>query len=286
MCTNVRVLLTINYTYILSAINPPLFLDITDNTLKETFKTKETSNGSTYLVNVGAEFGVRCSSVPVKNNEFVGEVRWYRKTGTPGVCGTASGDNTDLTLFSFYSGGDEVTVMTPVTVVDVSPYMEGSGSGDLTNDFVTPFLSSRALINDFTGIIETPGQLYAYQVSNTTVVLATRSAASVERDIEFAIGLSSTAKGLYLCQAVNFAGGKNVSVVSFELEESELPFNTSTHLCIFGYPFHPELPQSTPSYVRFSTNGLQNLKTTLGLRTEQFILNMFSTMVRPCNWHT
>ena len=104
--------------------------------------------------------------------------------------------------------------------MDVSPY-EGSGSGDLTDSFITPFISSRALISDFRDISETPGQLYAYRVSNTTVILATRSASSLSGDIEFSVGLSSAAEGRYLCQAVTFANGTSESVVTIQVVESK-----------------------------------------------------------------
>lgn len=119
------------------------------------------------------------------------------------------------------AGGVELV---PVTVVDISSFESdpSSGSGDIFEPyFITPFMSSRALITDFNEVSETPGQLYAYRVSNTSVVLATRSAASIEGDIEFAIGLSSTAEGRYLCQVVNFANGTTESAMTIEVLESK-----------------------------------------------------------------
>lgn len=65
-----------------SAIQPPLRLNITENSIPSTFDMETTSAGITYSINVGAEFGIRCSS---EDNEFVGEVTWYKETSIPGV---------------------------------------------------------------------------------------------------------------------------------------------------------------------------------------------------------
>ena len=112
-----------------------------------------------------------------------------------------------------------------VPVVDISPRDHGSGSGELVepNYYLTPFTSSVAFITDFEDLPdETPGQLYAYRISNTSVVLGTRSAVSADYTIEFAIGLSAIAEGTYLCKVENFANGISDSTVTIEVVESRL----------------------------------------------------------------
>ena len=123
-----------------------------------------------------------------------------------------------IRVYSTHTAGEEVPV------VDVSPLYQGSGSGELVErNYLTPFTSSVAFITDFEDLPdETPGQLYAYRISNTSVVLGTRSAVSADYTIEFAIGLSTVAEGTYLCKVENFANGNSSSMVTIEVVESKL----------------------------------------------------------------
>ena len=115
----------------------------------------------------------------------------------------------------------------PVEVIEPSlkDYSDGSGSGEsdmLMNNPTTTMSTSGADIADFKQLTtESVGQLYAYRYSNTSVVLATRSASgsigSPSEDIQMAIGLSPVADGVYICVAENYpnrslSGISNITV--------------------------------------------------------------------------
>ena len=101
--------------------------------------------------------------------------------------------------------------MEPVEVIYVSQD-DGSGSGISMNPYdndSVPMLSSGADITDFMNIpTETVGQLYAYYYSNTSVVLATRSADGIvdnsDDRVQTVVGISQAADGVYVCEVENF----------------------------------------------------------------------------------
>lgn len=67
-----------------TAIEPPITLYETDYTKENTYNKSMRSEGTdtvyTYFVHSGAEFGVECSSIATPENEFAGEITWYKKT--------------------------------------------------------------------------------------------------------------------------------------------------------------------------------------------------------------
>ena len=102
--------------------------------------------------------------------------------------------------------------MEPVEVIYVSQD-DGSGSGISMNPYDNDsVLSLGADITDFMNIpTETIGQLYAYYYSNTSVVLATRSADGIVGNsddsltrIQTVVGISQAADGVYVCEVENF----------------------------------------------------------------------------------
>ena len=115
----------------------------------------------------------------------------------------------------------------PVEVIEPSlkDYSDGSGSGEsdmLMNNPTTTMSTSGADIADFKQLTtESVGQLYAYRYSNTSFVLATRSASgsigNPSEDIQMTIGLSPVADGVYICVAENYpnrslSGISNITV--------------------------------------------------------------------------
>ena len=73
------------------------------------------------------------------------------------------------------------------------------------DDIITSMPTSGADITDFENVVEeTVGQLYAYYYSETSVVLGTRSATSLDETIRMAVGLSAVANGVYVCIVENF----------------------------------------------------------------------------------
>ena len=101
-----------------------------------------------------------------------------------------------------------------------------SGSGNMDSNPLLPSETSAAALIDFIGIPETsPGQVYAYRYSNTSVILGTRSAAT--DDVQTAIGLLPAADGLYHCVVENFVGEKNESQVRIQTVTSKQTCNTS-----------------------------------------------------------
>ena len=78
------------------------------------------------------------------------------------------------------------------------------------DDIVTSMPTSGAYITDFENVAEeSVGQLYAYYYTETSVVLGTRSATSLNGTIQMAIGLSAFANGVYVCMVENFINTTN-----------------------------------------------------------------------------
>ena len=59
------------------AIPPPITILVTNNSTPNTFEMASTNGTATYLVELGAEFEVHCSSLASENNTYVGMVTWY-----------------------------------------------------------------------------------------------------------------------------------------------------------------------------------------------------------------
>ena len=62
---------------------------------------------------------------------------------------------------------------------------------------------------------ENPGQLYSYFISNSSAVLATRSAiymAENETSLPIVVGISSVADGMYCCKVTNFVVTNNKTI--------------------------------------------------------------------------
>ena len=99
--------------------------------------------------------------------------------------------------------------MIPVNVnaTEINFFEESSGSGLAGMEVHNPATSmstSGADITDFSNLtLDSVGQLYAYYYSNTSVVLATRSAIMSE-NVEIAIGVSGNLDDVYVCEAENF----------------------------------------------------------------------------------
>ena len=73
----------------LTAIEPPIALNIDSNAKPNTFNESHVVDKNMYMYSVhkGAEFGVECSSVATEGNEFIGEVTWYKETiAMSGLC--------------------------------------------------------------------------------------------------------------------------------------------------------------------------------------------------------
>ena len=76
-----------------TAIEPPISLKETKYTKENTYTVSSSSDSDgneltyTYIVHDGAQFGVECSSVATPEEEFVGEVTWYKKMiSSSGLC--------------------------------------------------------------------------------------------------------------------------------------------------------------------------------------------------------
>ena len=72
--------LRMNSSHILStAIEPPIALSLTDMAKPNSFIVSEET---TYSINIGAEFGIRCSSEVIHaDDEISGKVTWYKEPG-------------------------------------------------------------------------------------------------------------------------------------------------------------------------------------------------------------
>ena len=74
-----------NFSHLLStAIEPPIALSLTDMGKPNSFIL---SDETTYSINTGAEFGIRCSSEVIHaDDEIGGKVTWYKEPGQPLHC--------------------------------------------------------------------------------------------------------------------------------------------------------------------------------------------------------
>lgn len=59
------------------AIPPPITVHIINDSNSNTFEMASTNGTATYIVELGAEFEVHCSSLASEHNTFVGMVTWY-----------------------------------------------------------------------------------------------------------------------------------------------------------------------------------------------------------------
>ena len=124
----------------------------------------------------------------------------------------------------------------------------------------TDTTTRRALSTAFENVTsDTPGQLYAYHYSNTSVVLGTRLSVTPNGSIETAVGISEVADGTYRCIARNFANGTS---------ESEINITARNNIIV----------TDRTVYLRFSTD--EAVQDTLGLSSSEFVSAMFQTMVR------
>lgn len=61
-----------------TAIIPPLSLRVTDMAKQNLYNKRVTDNVATYTVELGAEFGIECSSVATNSGEIIGDITWYK----------------------------------------------------------------------------------------------------------------------------------------------------------------------------------------------------------------
>ena len=102
-----------------------------------------------------------------------------------------------------------------VNATEINFFEESSGSGLAGMEVHNPATSmstSGADITDFSNLtLDTVGQLYAYYYSNTSVVLATRSAI-ISENVEIAVGVSGNLDDVYVCEAENFPERNNSGI--------------------------------------------------------------------------
>ena len=107
-----------------------------------------------------------------------------------------------------------------VNVTEGNFFSEDEGSGSGLGELVmynpaTSMPTSGADITDFSNLIsDSVGQLYAYYYSNTSVVLATRSAINTSRGVQIAIGVAADTDDVYVCEAENFPERNSNSGIS------------------------------------------------------------------------
>ena len=189
-------------------------------------------------------------------------------------------------------------------VIDIMPLNMGSASGgnaeeesasggSAEEDFMDTAVASSALTTDFGGIQETLGQLYVYRYSSTYVVLGTRSAITEDGAVQTALGISEVADGTYHCIAENAIttsissvviqaarGGYDALAHTHVLLYSVLLCSHTYVMCISLHVFHYSGgPSSAPTYIRFSTIPVEDIRTRLEFPSEEFVFAMFNTMV-------
>ena len=111
-------------------------------------------------------------------------------------------------------------------------FTESSGSGETEPEEYNPAVSmttSGANIPDFQNITyESPGQLYAYYYSNTSVVLGTWSAI-FSQNVSLAAGvLEVTDDVYYVCEAENFPerNDSGISTTNVTVKVKKRKFNS------------------------------------------------------------
>ena len=110
-------------------------------------------------------------------------------------------------------------------------FTESSGSGETEPEEYNPAVSmttSGANIPDFQNITyESPGQLYAYYYSNTSVVLGTWSAI-FSQNVSLAAGVLEVADNDYVCEAVNFPerNDSGISTTNVTVKVKKRKFNS------------------------------------------------------------
>ena len=121
-------------------------------------------------------------------------------------------------LFCLFSTGEVQRVVVPIIDVSREELGSGSGEGSTSDGIMTTTTSSGAQLTDFEAFSEIRGQLYAYYLSNTSIVLGTRSAARFSTDpdknVQTAIGL--LVGGRYVCKVENFANGTSKTTVDIQ----------------------------------------------------------------------
>lgn len=173
-------------------------------------------HSQTYTVEIGNEFSILCAST----GTFSGQVTWINEGVNSISSSVLVTNNLCLNLLEG----------TPVPEV---PFREeqptGSGvdpgvDGTDTNNKLTPISMSMEEFSVVPG--EQVGQLYAYRINNSAVVLGTRKAGTFGASI----GIGSVAQGRYQCHAENVNANSNVEITIF-VPQSKLKTFCDTYGC-------------------------------------------------------
>ena len=137
---------------------------------------------------------------------------------------------------------------------------------------------------------ETLGQLYAYRVSHTEMLLGTREGAYPEtlqsnnsRATGVLIGISSVSNGLYRCVARNANASRTITVTINVQGMSQEAYDSLASSILISYttPSDPAVTTSnqTTAYLRTSVADVTMLVEQLFFHNEAYITALLSTMV-------